>query len=97
MSESFVGISTASVRVRNRRDRNYELHDQNYATTVAGRQRRDMHDGWPVVYFRSEMVLHMSFHMQPVSSNTRQRQKWYLLSEIDRDAILENLETRDNA
>ena len=49
--------------LRNRRERNYELHDETYARTVAKRERSAMHHGWPLVYFRSDMVLHMFFHV----------------------------------
>ena len=80
--------------LRNRKERKYELHDAEYATSAAGSRfdRSRMWAGWPVVYFPPDYLLHVKFHMTPVVSNTQQRQKWYVLDKDDRDAMVEAAE-----
>ena len=71
-----------------RRERKYEQHDDSYAHDANAATRRDQFSGWPLVFFRPEMIAHLAFHMAPIISKTRRQVMWYLLDAEDHDTAV---------
>ena len=74
--------------LRNKKERKYERHDEAFAASAPpSRFAQPPHTGWPVVYFPPAFLLHVKFHMIPVTSNTARREEWYVLDAAEHDAI----------